>query len=264
MAASTTPKRGYIALHRKIQDNFLWKQPREFSKAEAWIDILMEAQHSEKPQKVILDMTALTCNYGESLKSITTWAERWTWSRSKVYRFFELLQKCGMIVTKSEQITTRLTVCNYRAYDPKQNVSETQVKRKRNASETEADTDNKEKKDKKDNNEKDMSIFDEARRIYQGTKRGLETEFGNFIQKHKDWKKVLPLLKPAVEWQIMWRKADGQWWKNFKTWINNRCWEEEAATTETPVKPIERGSNGLTARERAKAQMEKENAKQPA
>jgi len=69
--------RGWIALHRKIQDNFLWKEPRVFSKAEAWIDILMEAQHSPEPQEVGFGMTVLRCNYAECLKSIATWAARW-------------------------------------------------------------------------------------------------------------------------------------------------------------------------------------------
>lgn len=143
--------KGWIALHRKIQENFLWNESRKFSKAEAWIDILMEAQHSEKPQEVAFGMTVLTCNYGESLKSIATWAKRWKWSRNKVYRFLEMLEKCGMIVTKNERVTTRLTVCNYSRYDPKQNASatpdRTQVEQKQNADRTQPDTDNN------DNNE---------------------------------------------------------------------------------------------------------------
>ena len=138
--------KGWIALHRKIQDNFLWKTPRKFSYAEAWIDILMEAQHSQEPQQVILGMKVLTCNYGESLKSIVTWAKRWRWSKSKVHRYFKMLEKCNMIVTKNEKVTTRLTVCNYSKYDPKQNASETpsrtQMKRRRNGGGTQADTDN--------------------------------------------------------------------------------------------------------------------------
>lgn len=138
--------KGWIALHRKIQGNFLWKEPRKFSKAEAWIDILMEVQHSKKSQQVAFGMTVSTCNYGESLKTIQTWAKRWGWSRNKVYRFFRLLEKCDMIATKSEQLTTRLTVCNYERYDPKQNAggtaNRTQIERRQNADRTQPDTDN--------------------------------------------------------------------------------------------------------------------------
>lgn len=71
-----------------------------------------------------------------------------------------------------------------------------------------------------------MSIFDEARKLFKGTKRGLQTEYDYFIKTHTDWKDVLPLLVPAVKQQIIWRAEDGRYWKNFKTWIYNRCWEE--------------------------------------
>jgi hypothetical protein len=91
--------------------------------------------------------------------------------------------------------------------------------------------------------EVELKIFDEARKLFParrvGSKRGNETEFKNFIR-HKDWKEVLPLLKPAIERQIKWRKEtiSHNWanpkfrlfipeWPNFQTWINQRRWEEE-------------------------------------
>jgi hypothetical protein len=77
-------------------------------------------------------------------------------------------------------------------------------------------------------------VFDKARKLYPGTRRGNETEFANFKKKHKDWKEVLPLLFPAIEKQIKWKetaRANGlrfvRLWKIFQTWINQRCWEEE-------------------------------------
>jgi len=81
-------------------------------------------------------------------------------------------------------------------------------------------------------NEKNKEIFNKFRIIYPGTKRGIDTEFNNFIKKHKDWKEVLPLLLITVENQIKYREntAPGTFipqWKNLQTWINQRCWEEE-------------------------------------
>lgn len=78
--------------------------------------------------------------------------------------------------------------------------------------------------------------FDEARKLFPGSKKGLKTEFSNFVYRSKhpiagkppfNYVEVLPLLKPAIERQIVWRRADGQYWKNFQTWINQLCWEEE-------------------------------------
>lgn len=76
-------------------------------------------------------------------------------------------------------------------------------------------------------------IFEIFRKEYKGTKKGLETEFKNF-QKHKDYKEVLHLLLPGLNNQIKWKKIELEidnftaQWKNLSTWINQRCWEEEA------------------------------------
>lgn len=144
--------RGYFALWRKFQDHRFWKEKRVFSKAEAWIDILWEAQHEKEPQGVILGMKLLVCNYGETLKSIRTWAKRWGWGESKVHRFLKLLKIMGQIDTVNETVTTRISILNYKEYDPRNPDSGTQMERKWNASETQAVTDKNDKKEKKEKN----------------------------------------------------------------------------------------------------------------
>lgn len=79
-----------------------------------------------------------------------------------------------------------------------------------------------------------LSVFDSFRVNFPGTKKGCEVEFQNLQKKHKDWKEILPLLQPALDYQIATRaklKAiPGKFvpeWKNLQTWINQRCWEEE-------------------------------------
>ena len=94
--------------------------------------------------------------------------------------------------------------------------------------------------------------FEQARKLYPGTKRGLPTELDNF-KKHKDWKEVLSLLVPAIEAQIQWRKtANGEFreaWKHFRTWINQRWWEVDLPETvetdkKTKLYPIKGKSCG--------------------
>ena len=97
---------------------------------------MLEVRYSEEPHKVIIKDKILYCNYGESLKSLDTWARRWIWNKSKVRRFLKLLEKDGNIVMVNETVTTRITVCNYERYDPKKQKDETHLKRIRNASET--------------------------------------------------------------------------------------------------------------------------------
>jgi hypothetical protein len=143
--------RGYVKLFRKIQDNFLWKERREFSKAEAWIDILMEAQYKKDPQIVVFGMKTLEQNYGECLKSNVTWSRRWHWSEPKVRRFIKMLQEMNQIRSKSEGFTTRLSIVNYRIYDECRRTSDEQVTSTRRAGDEQVTTNNKDKKVKKVN-----------------------------------------------------------------------------------------------------------------
>lgn len=92
----------------------------------------------------------------------------------------------------------------------------------------------------------EKEIFENFRLSYLGTKRGLDTEFADF-KKHKDWNKCLELLLPALEKQkeIRYAKLSQSIfvpeWKNLKTWLNQRCWEEEIIITDIESNKINNG-----------------------
>lgn len=82
--------------------------------------------------------------------------------------------------------------------------------------------------------ESEQQMFDQARKFYLGSKRGLKTEFDNFVKKYPtEWRNILPLLLPAIlrekvdKEQKLKNNGFNQQWKNFSTWINGRCWEIE-------------------------------------
>jgi len=132
------------------------------------------------------------------------------------------LRKATMITTMKTTRGMIITICNYNIYQASANHDNCYRNRATKATGKPRTPDTANENDKN----KYMSIFDESRKLFKGTKRGLSTEYENFVKKHKDWKAVLPLLLPAVKNQIIWRAEDKRYWKNFKTWINNRCWEE--------------------------------------
>ena len=76
-------------------------------------------------------------------------------------------------------------------------------------------------------------MFDKFRKMYRGTKRGLQTEFTNFKKKHKDWREVLVILLPSYQAQQTKREQALRQGcfvpqeKNLQTYINQRCWEAE-------------------------------------
>lgn len=144
---------GWIKLERDITSHWIFKDEWKFRN---WIDLLVLVNHSE--QKVNIKGTVLTCKRGETLCSLDTLARRWNCDKSKVRRFLKLLENDSMIELKSEHITTRLTICKYDTYQGERNEDETQVKRKRNASETQM-TPNK--NDKNENNENNIPSYDE-------------------------------------------------------------------------------------------------------
>jgi hypothetical protein len=85
-------------------------------------------------------------------------------------------------------------------------------------------------------------IFDIARKMYPGKRKGLAPEFANFVKRSKkpapdgmkfDVEEVLHMLEDAIKYQIAhhkWATDQGVFiapWKNFQTWINKNCWDEE-------------------------------------
>ena len=147
---------GWISIHRQLQDNWLWKEKRIFSKAEAWIDILMTVNHTDK--KVLIGNLLLEVKRGDSIKSLDSWAKSWEWNKSKVRRFFVLMTNDEMITITNEKKTTRLTVLNYDSYQTSRNDNETIVKRKRNDNETLATPNNNVNNENNENNENKLPI----------------------------------------------------------------------------------------------------------
>jgi hypothetical protein len=108
-------KRGYIKLFRTLLDHDFAKERREFSKFEAWIDILFGVNHT--PSSCIIGNSTFSCDRGQSLYSLDTWRARWYWqSKRKVRDFLFLLERKAMISYENLGKTIRITVLNYNSY----------------------------------------------------------------------------------------------------------------------------------------------------
>lgn len=125
---------GWIKIHRSITNHWLYNEKRVYSKLEAWYDIIMTVNYVDN--KTVIKGRLYDVKRGESTLSFESWGKRWNWDKSKVRRFFSLLQKDEMIELKCDNKTTHLTVCNYESYQGERNADETQTNRKRNSDET--------------------------------------------------------------------------------------------------------------------------------
>lgn len=133
---------GYIKLFRKAQENFLYQENRPHTRREAWEDILLMVNHAEAD--VLVGEKKIICGRGQSIRSLDSWAKHFNWSKSKVKRFFDLLKREKMIVTENVQKTTRLTVCNYDAYQGERNNDGTMMAQSRPTNKNEKKNKNKE------------------------------------------------------------------------------------------------------------------------
>ena len=166
-------KKGWIKLDRVFFDHSLWNESREFSRAEAWIDLIQLARFSEKPDVTQIKDRHITCNRGQLIYSLKTLSKRWGWSRSKVKRVLDVFASRDMIRYRNETVTSCITICNYDTYQPLKQSSETQIERKRNASETQADTQEEGKERKKEKAGEDFIFFGiDIRTIDQKTRQG--------------------------------------------------------------------------------------------
>lgn len=111
----------YFPLSRKYFDHIFWQEKREYSKAEAWLDLLQEARFAiDGEGKRLINDKLIKWGYGELPASIRYLKKRWNWrSKTKVKNFLDLLKNEDMITTRVVQGETIVTICNYRIYDPK-------------------------------------------------------------------------------------------------------------------------------------------------
>jgi hypothetical protein len=106
---------GFLPLSRKFFESDLWSEPRIFSRAEAWIDLIRTANF--KPGTVIVDGRCISLQRGELVASLRYVSNRWRWPKSKAERFYALLKDCRRIETRTETGITVVKLCNYKQFN---------------------------------------------------------------------------------------------------------------------------------------------------
>lgn len=125
--------KGYIKIHRQIQDCWIWNTGK-FDKRSAWIDLLMSANHREV--KMLYDGKLQEIQRGQFITSIKSLAERWEWSKSTVFEFLNILALDGMLNKESDSKRTLITITNYDKYQIVETLDENKSKTNRKQIET--------------------------------------------------------------------------------------------------------------------------------
>lgn len=137
---------GWIKLHRKIEDHWMWKNP---SYVKAWVYILFRANITEG--KAVIGSKIEKVEAGSFITSISNFSEATGLSTKQTRAFWELLEKDKQIVKNTTNKWTKLTVCNYEQYQ-----IEGQTKDKQRASRRA--TGEEERKEEKEKSSKKESL----------------------------------------------------------------------------------------------------------
>lgn len=108
---------GWVKIHRRLSDNPLWTcEP--FSRGQAWVDLILLANHTDNfyfKRGVKIDIKRGQVGYSEVALS-----DRWGWSRTKVRKFLNDLEKEQQIIQQKNNVSQVITVVNYDIYQQKE------------------------------------------------------------------------------------------------------------------------------------------------
>ncbi|MBS5626972.1 MAG: hypothetical protein KHW86_17330 [Porphyromonadaceae bacterium] len=260
---------GFIKLSRKFFENALWKEHRQYSRSEAWLDLIQMAGFEDS--KYILNNRAIEVQRGEIVASRRFLENRWLWGSTKVTNFLDYLKKEGMINQRQTNGQTIITLCNYDTYNTRQTSDDVENKPATNQRQTRGKpptNQNKEYKESKEGKESKEYIppispegeieipFDESFETSckpQGEKEKSSAkkekepnysfdEFWELYDKKtgerkKLTKKWLALTDEEREMIMNYIpkyiecQPDKQFRKNPETFLNNKSWNDELIPT---------------------------------
>jgi len=186
-------QQGWVKLHRKMKECWIWEENEPFDKRSAWIDLLLSANHADK--KTLINNNLTEVKRGSFITSEVKLSERWKWDRGKVRRFLKLLESDNML---KKEATSRLfitvTIINYDTYQnaTSESVDNTKVEAN-NTTSNEQEKNNEQtcnehvtninKNDKNEKNDKEIIILTEHEEEFISVLKTIE----NYpVDLHKD------------------------------------------------------------------------------
>lgn len=210
----------YFFINRKLLHSDRWLAEK-FTRAQAWVDLFGLAQHTSnffyiRGIKVQVDR-------GQLAYSQLSLAKRWKWSRDKVRRFLKCLENDGDIIQQNSEVTTLITIVNYKEYQADNTTNDTTEKQQKN---------NKQDTYKKNKNDKNVK----KKIIYSPNFEKFWKEYPRKGDKFKASLVFEKLLKEGVPLEELKEGAmryakeivgkEEQYILMGKTWLNGRRWED--------------------------------------
>ncbi len=143
---------GFILLHRKIRDNWIYKRPDYYH----WFTEFIFMANFKDNNNYLFEGEFIKIKRGDFVTSYRQLAKKLpNCSEQKIRTFIKLLIKDKIVLIKSLKKATQITILNYDSYQGEQHNSNTVATQQQHSSNTVATT--IERKKKKDNNENKIS-----------------------------------------------------------------------------------------------------------
>lgn len=108
----------FLKLNRKFFEHQFWNETREYSRAEAWLDLVQMARFEAK-QEIIQDKV-IEVRKGELPASRRYLEKRWKWGSTKIRNYLRMLEQMGMITQRTTHGQTIITLVKYERYNEQQ------------------------------------------------------------------------------------------------------------------------------------------------
>ena len=150
---------GDVALHRTIWDNdYLNRNPKPFSKREAFIWLICRANH--KDNEVLIGDDVFTVKRGSLITSQKKLEKAFNWGNTAVRTYLKQLQKLNMIDYKTTTQATHISISKYCTYQDSQHTDNTKPTRNQHKTNIRPTTNNNVNNVKNVNNKKINTISD--------------------------------------------------------------------------------------------------------
>ena len=221
-------RKGWMPIYRRLQDHWLW-QDKPFAKGQAWLDLLLLASHNDND--FLFGNQVIKNEVGSFITSELKLMERWGWSKTKVRAFLKLLQDEQMIVKKSDNKKTTISIVNYSVYADCEIAKELQKDNKKTSKELQKDTINNDNNYNNENN-KEKSNKKESRHKYGMYENVLlsDADLEKLKNEFPDWEQRIERLSEYIA-------STGKTYKNHLATI--RVW----ARKDKPQNNV--GANGI-------------------
>jgi len=185
---------GWFKIHRQLLDSPLWTcEP--FTRGQAWVDLIGLTNHADNYfycRGIKVDVKRGQCGWSE-----VALAQRWKWSRSKLRKFLNDLEKEQQIKQQKGNVNQIITIINYEIYQEKEQQTEQQKDNRKTAERQQKDTNKNDNNIKNENNENNILSA-------EALKQNKILNFKNSLSKFKD-KYPIELLKEFFEY---WTESD--------------------------------------------------------